>query len=82
MEICTRCGVTEKKYGDILEPHQLVYYPAKEMTETERGNIAYHQCSVCEKYFATKNCEIELSEDEVFIYPPKVIDVESVEKLL
>lgn len=57
-------------------------YPAKEMTDTEPGNRHYWQCQVCQKYFTSHSCIEELTEEQVFTYPPKHLDAESIVKLL
>ncbi len=53
---CTTCG---EAYGE-LASHTLTHVAAKAATCTEKGNVAYWHCSVCEKNFdaATDGKEI------------------------
>lgn len=84
MATCEYCGDHQKVVQDNLgyADHDLKYYPAKEMTETEAGNRNYWQCQVCHKYFSSKDYHEELTADQVFTYPPKVISVPSIAQLL
>lgn len=72
---CSMCNntitVTDEWYLD----HEIFYVKAKPATDTQDGNNNYWQCVNCNKYFKTSNCEIELTEDEVFIRAPKVTEV-------
>ena len=58
--VCTNCG---KEYGD-LAPHQLTKVEAKAATCTEKGNMKYWQCSVCEKNFSDENGGTEITKVE------------------
>lgn len=74
-ETCSQCGDTITVREQSLEPHNVFYVKEKPVTETQTGNRNYWQCENCGKYFATKNCETELTADEVFIYSPKTVEV-------
>lgn len=69
---CSYCGDTKLFVDEYLgyADHIVKEYPAKEMTDTEPGNRHYWQCTVCKKYFTSHACVEELTEDQVFIYPP------------
>ena len=83
LEVCDVCGDTITVIDELLgyADHDIVYYPKKDATEDTDGNINYWQCKVCRKYFSSKNCETELSEDEVFIRAPKTHEVASLSEL-
>jgi len=78
---CEYCGDVKTFIDAVYADHILKEYPAKDMTETTSGNIHYWQCKVCNKYFSSKDCHEELTEVEVFTYPPTVIMSESIAKL-
>ncbi|MCM1195393.1 MAG: hypothetical protein NC332_05625, partial [Firmicutes bacterium] len=82
MKTCSKCGKHEKIYGDTLAPHELVYHKEKVPTATERGNRNYHECTVCGKYFTSKDCHEELTAEEVFYSLPQVIEVDNFGDLL
>lgn len=81
---CSECGdvrtFEDKHLG--YAAHNVKEYPAKEMTATEPGNRHYWQCNVCGKYFTSHGCVEELTEDEVFIYPPKIEKPQDINELL
>lgn len=81
---CSVCGLKQKGYDIILTAtgHDPEYYPAKEMTDTEPGNINYWQCTVCGRYFKNHGCVDELFEEDIFTYPPTVKEIESVAQLV
>lgn len=81
MEICTVCKTSVKVFDKDFLPHDLVYHKAKEPTQNELGNIAYHVCTVCGLYFSTKNADHQLNPEDIFIYAPKIIDVDSFDDL-
>lgn len=82
-ETCTMCrdvrNITDEHLG--YGNHRLTYYPAKDMTATEDGNRNYWQCSVCRKYFSSKDCHEELTEDEVFYRVPKTVEIAKIDDL-
>lgn len=84
VEVCSSCGdektVIDERLG--YAEHKAVEHAAKEMTETEPGNRHYWQCTVCLKYFTSHGCVEELTEDQVFTYPPKTVTVDSVGALI
>ena len=47
--------------------HKIVAVEAKEATETENGNIACWQCTVCKVYFADAEGKQQLKESDVII---------------
>lgn len=80
--MCARCkDVQIVKVESELGEHTLNEYPAKDKTDIEPGNIHYWRCSACAKYFADENANLELSENEVFIYPAGFHKVESIAAL-
>ena len=82
--VCSYCNDTQTFTDKHLDyaPHDITYYPAKEATDSERGYNNHWKCSVCGGYFSSHNCERELTESEVFIYPPTLICPDSIENLL
>lgn len=84
VEVCNYCKLTRTVVDEHLGlvEHKVVEFPEKEMTETEAGNRRYWQCTVCLKYFTSHGCVEELDEKDVFVYPPKIVVVESIEALL
>ena len=83
-EICDACGDTQKVVDEHLgyADHDIVYYPKKDATEDADGHINHWKCNVCGKYFSSKNCEQELTEDEVFIRAPKTHEVKTIAELV
>ena len=83
LEVCDVCGDTVTVIDELLgyADHDIVYHPKKEATANTDGNINYWQCKVCHKYFSSKNCETELTEDEVFIRAPKTHEVDTISAL-
>ena len=73
VEICSVCGyrITVEDVSLGYADHLVAYHEAKELTDDEDGNINYWKCSVCGKYFSSHNCEIELTESDVFIRVPR-----------
>lgn len=82
--ICSECGDAQTFIDKHLgyAEHSLKYFPAKEMTETEAGNINYWQCQVCNKYFTSKDCHESLTEDQVFTYPPTLTRPDNIKQLI
>ena len=82
-EICDACGDRQKVVDEHLgyADHNIVYYPKKEVTDDTDGYIAHWKCKVCGKYFTSKNCETELTEDEVFIRAARTHTVATVAEL-
>ncbi len=83
-ETCEFCGDHRINVLEYLgyADHNVKEYPAKEMTETEPGNIRYWQCLVCKKYFTSHGCVEELTEDQIFTYPPQIIKPNNITELL
>ena len=83
LEICDVCGDTITVVDELLgyADHDIVYYPKKEATDDTDGYINHWKCKVCGKYFTSKNCENELTEDEVFIRAPKTYEVATIGEL-
>ena len=61
---CKVCGRSETAHH---LKHTMEYHEAKDATCTEKGNIAYYQCTVCNKYFSDEEGLQDLTEDQVFI---------------
>lgn len=82
--ICSECGDEQTFVDEYLgyANHNVKEYSSKEMTETEPGNRHYWQCTVCGKYFTSSGCVEELTEDQVFTYPPKIVEVENIAQLI
>lgn len=84
--VCSVCGdrqtVTDEHLG--YAEHTPIFYPAKEMTDTEPGNIRYWQCTVCKRYFTGHGCNDadELTAEEIFTYPPTSTVIDSVARLI
>ena len=78
---CSACGDRVKVDAE-LAPHTLDYFEAKERTETEDGWRNHWQCRVCGKYFSSKDCHEELTEEQVFDRNPKTIVAESLAQLI
>ena len=84
--VCSVCGdrqiISDKHLG--YAEHTPIFYPAKEMTDTEPGNIRYWQCTVCKRYFTGHGCNDadELTAEEIFTYPPTSTVVDSVARLI
>lgn len=82
MATCSNCGDNTKILGNTLDSHSIIYFPRKTATDEETGNIPYWQCVVCEKYFSSKNCQTEYTEEQIFTYPPAVIKSDSIANLI
>jgi len=78
---CAYCGdivhVVEPGYG----AHDMVYFPRKDVTETEDGNNPYWQCTVCGRYFSSKDCHQEYFAEDIFILAPKHIVLDSIDQM-
>ncbi len=77
---CKDCN-TRERVEDPLEPHQPVEFKAQERTETQDGWIHHWQCTVCGKYFTSRDCHEEIPEEDVFDRNPEVVEVESLAEL-
>ena len=58
---------TENAHVRDLAAHDLTMIEANEATCTEKGNIAYYKCSVCEKLFSAEDTTEEIDEDSIEI---------------
>ena len=56
---------TEAAHVRDLAAHNLKKVEAKEASCIEKGNIAYYQCSVCEKLFSAEDNTEEIDEDSI-----------------
>ena len=56
---------TEAAHVRDLAAHSLKKVEAREATCIEKGNIAYYQCSVCEKLFSAEDNTEEIDEDSI-----------------
>lgn len=56
---------TEAAHERDLAAHNLKKVEAKEASCIEKGNIAYYQCSVCEKLFSAEDNTEEIDEDSI-----------------
>lgn len=78
---CAYCGdvvhVVSSDYG----AHDMVYFPKKNVTETEDGNIAYWQCNICGRYFSAQYNGTEYFAEDIFIFAPKHIVLESIDQM-
>lgn len=61
---CKVCGRSETAHH---LKHKMEYHEAEDATCTEKGNIAYYQCTVCNKYFSDEEGLQDLTEEQVFI---------------
>lgn len=78
--MCSVCGDRVRVESE-LAPHDLKYFPEQKRTETQDGWRNYWLCNVCGKYFSSKDCHEELTEEQVFDRNPSVVVTESVEQL-
>lgn len=82
-ERCQNCSIEQWVVDPQLSTgHDLVYHERKEATLFEDGNIAYHECLICGRYFKTKNCEIEYTAQEIVLSKPQRVVVSSVAELV
>lgn len=84
-EYCNNAGCTEPQKW-VIDPqlstgHNLVYHERQEATLFEDGNVAYHECLICGRYFQTKNCETEYTAQEIVIPKPERVSVSSIADL-
>lgn len=59
---CTVCGVTKDVVIEAACDHQLKEHKRVEATCTDAGSIEYWECTVCGKYFTTKNADVEVAK--------------------
>lgn len=78
---CSYCGdiihVVEPDYG----AHDMVYFPKKDVTETEDGNKSYWQCNICGRYFSAQYNGTEYFAEDIFILAPKYIVLETLDQM-
>ncbi len=61
-EECTVCGYKRNENTPIgYEKHTPQFVESKDSNCTEKGNIAYYECSVCGKLFSDEDCTEEIS---------------------
>ena len=68
--VCEYCGFQGDEtyeYGDYSNTHKLSGTAAKPATCTGDGNIAYWYCSVCKKYFDSKDAAHSISLSETVV---------------
>ena len=59
---CERCGITKDVVIEAACDHQLKEHKRVEATCTDAGSIEYWECTVCGKYFTTKNADVEVAK--------------------
>ena len=64
---CADCGHTKTENLPVTAEHTLTAHEAVAATCTTAGNIAYWQCSVCNKYFSDANGETEITQAQTVI---------------
>lgn len=84
LEICDACGDTVTVVDERLgyADHDIVYYPEKQATDDSDGYVNHWKCKVCGKYFSSKNCEEELTKEQVFIPAHGTHEVETIGELV
>ena len=76
--ICTECGAlfimvdgeyVKKTEAELKIPahHTLTAHAANAATCTEPGNLAYWECSVCEKYFLDDGGNVEVEPEDIVV---------------
>ena len=63
------CTVCDTPYGNVDPDHHenLIYFPGKDATETEEGNIPYWYCDDCKKYFRDEDAKQPITYQETII---------------